>query len=223
MIETNREEILQTQVLSASVVEKTKFIFQYINQKDSVLDVGCVGQAIDKESNLWLHGLLHKKIDNLLGVDIDVSGIERLKESNFNVLHVDDLGDKTFDVIVMGDIIEHIGDIESLLLFYKKKLNPEGRILITTPNPFSFRQLLNILFFKRPFINAEHTCFLDPFTILELFDRSQLEQVDFAWIFEHEKRNTFTSKVFFKISKIMFSIRRYYAPNFGVVCKLKSS
>lgn len=217
----DKEVILKNHILGAGIVEKIRFILSQVDSSDSILDVGCVGQAINKGSNLWLHGVLNGKVKKLVGADIDSSGIGRLVAEGYNMKHVDEIGDEKFDVIVMGDIIEHVADIESFLAFYRSKIKQGGKIIITTPNPFSFRQVLNILTFKRPFINAEHTCFIDPYTMLELLDRSNMKVIDFAWILEHENRKSIVTKTFYLISKIMFSFRKYYSPNFGIVCANK--
>ena len=160
--------------------------------------------------------------NRIVGVDIDKNGIKNLSDLGFNVIHVDELKDDKFDIIVMADIIEHIGNLEDFLLFYKQKLKVGGKMIITTPNPFSIRQVFNILLFKQPFINEEHTCFLDPITIMELLERCQMELINFSWIFEHAPPKTFTSKVLHKLSELFFRIRKYYSPNFGVICQISN-
>jgi predicted TPR repeat methyltransferase len=212
-----RERFLKSKIVTAKILEKNQYIINNLEAKHTVLDVGCVGQAIDINSQLWLHKELAEKVKDLTGVDIERSGIEKLKKLGYNVLHVDELSEKNFDVIVMGDIIEHISNLEEFLLFYKKRLKKHGMIIITTPNPFSFRQILNILLFKRPFINIEHTCFLDPYTLIELSQRCGLEIIDFSWIYEHAPAKTITSGIIHSISKIFFKLRKYYSPNFGII------
>ena len=43
----------------------------------------------------------------------------------------------TFDTIAMLAVIEHVSQPEELLALMKKKLNPRGRIVLTTPHPLA--------------------------------------------------------------------------------------
>ncbi|UII23669.1 class I SAM-dependent methyltransferase [Fulvivirga ligni] len=216
---TDKEHLLNNFILQGSIENKKDFILKQFSKESSVLDVGCIGQAIDNKSNSWLHGILCQHSDNVVGVDINEEKIIEVKKAGYNIFHTTELTNAHhFDVIVMGDIIEHVSDVNIFLEFYAKHLKPGGKMVITTPNPFSFRQILNIFFFKRPFINVEHTCYLDPYVMFEVLDRSGLKISDFAWIKEHEAPKTFTSKILTGISRMMYKIRRYYAPNFGIVC-----
>jgi 2-polyprenyl-3-methyl-5-hydroxy-6-metoxy-1,4-benzoquinol methylase len=54
----------------------------------------------------------------------------------------DFITDKTFDVIEMGFVLEHVNDPEFILSYYKKYLNPNGRIFIAVPNARSLHRLI---------------------------------------------------------------------------------
>ncbi len=184
-----------------------------------VLDVGCVGQVKSYKGDEWLHGKISKVANDLVGVDIDREGVLALKKEGHNVFHLDDLSpaEWQFEVVVMGDVIEHIGDVQAFLSFYKEFLSDEGEMIITTPNPFNFRQLMSVLLFKEPSVNAEHTCWLDPITLTEVFDRSGLKIKSFLWLKEYSNPKTFTSKITHGVSRIFYAIRRFYSPNFMFV------
>ncbi len=59
-----------------------------------------------------------------------------------------DLGE-TYDVIVAGDIIEHLSNPGRFLGAVSRHLNKEGVFLVTTPNPVTFLRVLELLFKNR--------------------------------------------------------------------------
>lgn len=83
------------------------------------------------------------------------------------------LGER-FDVVFIGDVIEHINDTVKLLQFAKRHLNPGGRIIITTPNPFYIGYLYRILQKKTYIANADHVSWITPTNALEIGIRASL-------------------------------------------------
>jgi len=148
----------------------------------SVLDVGCVGQARSHDSEHWLHGQLRKVASNLIGVDINRAGREELRIRGYDVLLPQELEGRTFERIVMGDVIEHVNNPVAFLEFYAKHLTDDGRIVLTTPNAFSALELFSIATRNRIWVNAEHVCFFDPLTLAEVVERAGLEIVEFSWL-----------------------------------------
>ncbi|MBT4482408.1 MAG: class I SAM-dependent methyltransferase [Candidatus Latescibacteria bacterium] len=74
----------------------------------------------------------------VLAVDIDSKSLEYLK-NQYNVktfemnLEKDDLPSGTYDLVFIGEILEHIDNPNSLLLKAREVLAPSGYILVTTP------------------------------------------------------------------------------------------
>ena len=197
--------------------EKDKEILAYCGQK-KVLDVGCVGQERSYDNPTWLHNQIRQTSNSLIGVDIDIAGIKVLNEKGFQVIHIDELSESdTYDTIVMGDVIEHISDIASFLNFYRKYLSPEGRMVITTPNPFSFRQVLHTLLYSKPSINGEHTCHLDPITMLEVVAREEFVIQDFCWLREQKKMTSLKNRIINLVASVFIRIRKFYSQNFMIV------
>lgn len=97
--------------------KRMDFIRKYVVNKD-VLNVGCVGNA----SNEFLQEEISKIAKKVVGVDIDRFGLEKLKNLGYEVFYGDvqdinfNLG-KKFDVIVAGEIIEHL---ENAGLFFRE-------------------------------------------------------------------------------------------------------
>lgn len=52
--------------------------------------------------------------------------------------------DETFDVLLMGFVLEHVEDPELILARYRKFLKPEGRLFIAVPNAKSLNRRLGL-------------------------------------------------------------------------------
>lgn len=218
----NKTEIIKT-YLSAPISIKDDYILTNCKHK-KVLDVGCVGQNKFFTSPDWVHAKIKKVSDSLVGVDINQEPKKEFEAQGYILVTPEELQNtnELFDVIVMGDVIEHVDNLVEFLNFYKVFLKEGGELIITTPNALSIRQTLNVLLYGQPGINDEHTSILECNTMLELFKRTELEVHDFNWLHEYSKAPKLSRKVVYGISKILYSIRRYYAPYFVFkVCNQK--
>jgi 2-polyprenyl-3-methyl-5-hydroxy-6-metoxy-1,4-benzoquinol methylase len=183
----------------------------------SVLDVGCVGQARNHDSEHWLHGQLRKVASNLIGVDINRTGREELRIRGYDVLLPEELEGRTFERIVMGDVVEHVDNPVAFLEFYAKCLADEGRIVLTTPNAFSALQLFWIATRNRVWVNPEHICFFDPLTLAEVVERAGLEIVNFAWLKTVRRgRLQLKGRVLLAVGALAQRARPYLAEDFFV-------
>ena len=200
---------------NAKISIKEKEILSICKSKN-ILDVGCVGQVKHFSGESWLHGKMTKVSASVTGVDIDKKGVEEINNRGFKCLHLSELTNSNvkFDVIVMADVIEHVGNVEEFVNFYLNFLNKQGVIVITTPNPFSFRQTLSVLLFAKPSVNSEHTCWLDPITLSEVFKRLNLKINSFIWLKEYDKPKSLTSHLIHLISRLFSILRKFYCPNF---------
>ena len=52
--------------------------------------------------------------------------------------------DETFDVLIMGFVLEHVDDPDSLLARYRKFMKPDGRLFIAVPNAKSLNRRLGL-------------------------------------------------------------------------------
>jgi 2-polyprenyl-3-methyl-5-hydroxy-6-metoxy-1,4-benzoquinol methylase len=143
-----------------------------------VVDIGCVShQAKNINDEKWLHGKVVKVASECLGVDIDRPGVEAMLEQGFNVLLADVTGDLSalrahgpFDVMVAGEVIEHLGNPEALLLAAHALLKADGKLIITTPNPFApWRAFAGMR--RQVWENVDHVIMLFPSGMVELAER----------------------------------------------------
>jgi 2-polyprenyl-3-methyl-5-hydroxy-6-metoxy-1,4-benzoquinol methylase len=169
------------------VEERFEVIKKYIKNKD-VLDCGCVEHEVydDKPwwDYLWIHDKICKEAKYCLGVDVEKKELERLKKKGFNVRHANvetmDLGRK-FDVVIAGELIEHLTNPGLFLERANYHLRKNGLIIITTPNVFSSGNVLRSLLGMKVKINEQHVCYYDVQTLSQLFDRYGFKVQDIYW------------------------------------------
>ena len=153
----------------------------------TVLDVGCTGtkKRFAHPHYQPLHFSLVKVARDILGVDIDEEGIAAMKASGFNVQRADaetmNLG-RRFQLIVAGDMIEHLANPGLFLSNMHLHLEDEGELVITTPNPFSFKQGWRILKHNRVRVHPEHTFWFCPTVLHRLFEMCGFEMTHLYWI-----------------------------------------
>lgn len=149
---------------------------------ERVLDIGVVSHSasyFDRPD--WRHGRIRSSASYCVGIDILKPLVDELNRRGFDVRCVDatsetDIGER-YSVVFIGDVIEHVDNAVSLLRFAARHLLPQGRIYVTTPNPFSrkfFRQ------FRRDgvmAVNLDHVAWITPTQALELGRRSGIQLV----------------------------------------------
>lgn len=141
----------------------------------SVLDIGCVQHDPENRNDPnWLHQHLYKKADRVLGVDIDEDGIRILREDGYNVEVADaealDMDEK-FDYIVAGELIEHLENPGNFLNSAKSRLKEDGKLIISTPNPWCWPRLKRLVYSKEVHCNPEHTHYYDRRTLRLMLER----------------------------------------------------
>jgi len=169
------------------VVDKGQLLVDLCRGR-SVLDIGCVDHTMDRveaSGGEWIHGRIHEVASELVGVDILVDEVAALVARGFDVRCEDaevlDLG-RTFDVVVGGDIIEHMSNPGLFLDSVARHLGPGSIFVLTTPNPFNIDQFVTAITRNFIGVNDEHTVWLDPRVLAELVSRSPLELVDMVWV-----------------------------------------
>jgi len=151
------------------------WIAKEIKLTDHVLDLGCahhdVGRAIER--GVWLHAHLAELTDSLLGVDMLESDVDRMRGMGYRAVCADvetmDLG-QTFNVIVAGELIEHLSNPGLFLDRAREHLVGGGKLILSTPYPWSFVCFVGTLIRHLP-INEQHTAWFDPVTLKQLLNR----------------------------------------------------
>ncbi len=202
-------------ISKADTIDKFSSIVDFCQGK-RVLDVGCIGQDKSFESEAWLHGRIKKVASRLVGSDINEDGINMLNDEGYEIYTPEKLSalNEKFDLIVMGDVIEHVNDPGAFLSFYAQFLNTDGKMIICTPNAFGVRYFIQVLTYGKPGTNEEHTVFFDPMVSLELFSRIGLNPTSFYWLKEYRGGQNWKQKIILMLSNILIFFRKYFSANF---------
>lgn len=140
-----------------------------------VVDIGVVEHFVgNQEREGWLHRNLVEVARTCRGVDILDDDVAELRRRGYDV-EVHDLTvspiDGEFDLAVMGEVIEHLGAPEPFLLNVREMLRPDGRLVLTTPNPYMLHRAWKSLRGTFP-DSVDHALLLGPGNILELATRA---------------------------------------------------
>lgn len=158
-------------------IEDAEEFLQNFVRGFTVLDIGVVGHTIERSNAPnWKHNLIKNVATRAVGVDILEQPVLSLQNRGYDVRLIDATSDadieERFNRVVIGDVIEHVDNPVALLRFAARHLEPGGRIMCTTPNPFYIGNILDILRDGFFIPNAEHVSWITPTMALELAHRS---------------------------------------------------
>ena len=172
----SREEVIAEYVAGATVLD--------LGVVDSRRALEPTAQRLG-EFSTSLHEHIRRLSPRTVGVDIDAKGIEILRQRGYDVVCADvetmNLN-RRFDTIVAGKIIEHLRNPGRALDTIRKHLNPSGRLILTTCNPFYINQVWKILKYNQVQVHEEHTAWFDPQTLARLLDLSGYTIDRLCWI-----------------------------------------
>jgi 2-polyprenyl-3-methyl-5-hydroxy-6-metoxy-1,4-benzoquinol methylase len=132
-------------------VDRLKYVSNLCEEK-RVLDIGCYDEtAIDskKETNYWLHGLISKKAKMVIGIDssdlirneIKTGNNSKIIKLDLNDIDSDFVKKYPIDIIVAGELIEHIENVQTFIKNLAH-LYPSCKLILTTPNSTSLTNTL---------------------------------------------------------------------------------
>jgi SAM-dependent methyltransferase len=116
-----------------------------------VLDVGCNDGSVG--------ALLIKKDNEVFGIEASPTVAELAVKKGLKVLTADlekgfPFEDAFFDVVMAGEIIEHISDTDFLIEEVKRVLKHDGIFVLSTPNVASLGRRIMLLLGKNPYFEA---------------------------------------------------------------------
>lgn len=153
-----------------------------------VLDIGAGEHDVSFYSEeSWEHGRIARVAKRVVAAELMPELCAHYNAKGFDFRCVDatsdiDLGER-FDRVFIGDVIEHVNDPIALLRFAKRHLRADGRILVTTPNPFAprFRQHRRQRRTRYVMANLEHTRWVSISNMHEICWRAELELAALRW------------------------------------------
>lgn len=131
-----------------------------------VIDLGFVDKgrmALKRERGRWLHGDLQQAARELVGIDFDAEGVVLANELGYNAYRADCQDRESIralclepaDMVVAGELIEHLDRPGAFLDAVKLLVAPAGLLVITTPNGLSLTNFLASLV-GRELVNPDH-------------------------------------------------------------------
>lgn len=163
--------------------ERIRAVLARIEGPD-VLHVGCVGEGKEK---LLLHTTLCENLHgcDVYGVDINAEGLGELQRRGFKVAVADAENmqlDRKFDTIFAGELIEHLPNPGRFLGSCRQMLKPGGKVVLSTPNPFSVMySTMYVKNFRRAF-NAGHTLWMCPQTLEQMSRRAGYTMAEIVFV-----------------------------------------
>ena len=103
-------------------------------------DTGCADA--NTQAGAWLHAHLDRAARALVGIDVDAAGVENARAQGYDA-HVVDcrdvdavraLGLAPADVVIAGEVIEHLDDAGRFLDGLHALIADDGVLVVTTPN-----------------------------------------------------------------------------------------
>lgn len=152
-----------------------------------VLDIGCVDHDFElRDPAWWLHGILQAVASELVGLDIDRVGVEKMNAAGYRAIVADVTTDTslfeslgTFDVVVAGEVIEHVPSPQTFLAGAAQFIGTDGELIVTTPNPYApWRVRAGQR--GHTWENVDHVIYAFPSGIAEMADRCGLRLVEFG-------------------------------------------
>lgn len=167
--------------------DKGDFVVELCRER-SVLDIGCIDHTVETARGLgdrWLHGRIAAAAREAIGLDREAAAAAELTTAGYAI----EIGDaqqfqlgRTFDVIVAGDVIEHLSNVGGFLDSARSHMTTASLLVVTTPNPFNVDQALRILQGLDVGVNPQHVSWIDPIVMYQLLERHGLVVTDFSWI-----------------------------------------
>lgn len=199
---------------------RVEFISENIQDSGlKILDLGC-----------WdgTYSTKYKKTTNkVYGIESSVTAAEKAKKKGVIVEHgyfPDDkiFKDVLFDIIVAGEIIEHVFDTDNFLTKIKQKLNKKGKLIITTPNVASLPRRILLMFGINPILDYRSVGNVAGHIRYFTFDTLKflLEDNGFKILKEESDIVNFSNSGNL-YSKLLAKIHRKFGRTIMMVCELK--
>jgi SAM-dependent methyltransferase len=215
------------------LVQRLDFIRNACRAK-RVLHLGCTNYPYTEdaiEKNMLLHFELEKIATEVTGFDYDQAGLDILaRHGSTNLFQADlekleavDCTD-TFDMIVAGEMIEHLNNPGLFLNGIKRFMNADTRLVITTINAYcALRFAVYGLRGKggasEP-VHPDHVAYYSYSTLKLLLERHSFAIEEFMFYDLGEEHRPHSSRIYNLINDVAVKISPQLADGVIAVCKL---
>jgi 2-polyprenyl-3-methyl-5-hydroxy-6-metoxy-1,4-benzoquinol methylase len=163
-------------------VDRNSFLIERARGK-KVLHLGCADEhavSLKLEKHVHLHAQLESVAKELWGVDSSADALSELRQAGFGNLirgdverldEIDELRNQHFDVVIAGELIEHIFNPGLFLKTCRTLCSADTELILTTPNALCYSLTIFALL-DREAIHPDHTLMWSPTTLRHLVARS---------------------------------------------------
>jgi 2-polyprenyl-3-methyl-5-hydroxy-6-metoxy-1,4-benzoquinol methylase len=176
------------------LVQRVDYLKELCKGK-KVLHLGCADYPYTRkviENNMLLHSELERISREIYGFDFDQPGIDILQEHGIKNLFRVDLEkldevplDEKFEVIIAGEMIEHLSNPGLFLRGIKRFMNRDSNLVITTINAYGGMRMwtygLRGKGGAHEPVHPDHVAYYSYSTLKVLVEREQLKVKKFAF------------------------------------------
>jgi SAM-dependent methyltransferase len=167
-----------------------------------VIDLGFVDEgrmALRRQDGTWLHDRLGAVAREIVGIDLNTDGVEEARGLGIEAYAADCTDPEALrslrlapaDLVIAGELIEHIDVPGAFLDAVKVLLADGGRLVLTTPNGLSLTNFLAGLL-HRELVNIDHVAWYSRQTLQTLLERHgwRLDEVTYYFFPKPEVAET---------------------------------
>lgn len=218
--------------MDIGLVNRDEFLLDYCRGKD-VVHLGCCGSPYCQERYLkgnLFHTKLMETARETIGIDIDEQSINFLKNVGIDNLIVDDvenlnniLIDKNYNIILAGEIIEHLENPGLFLKAFNKLADKNTELIITTINTPTLKSFIRALG-KKEMVHHDHVCYYSIRTLSQLLNRFNIVITKYYYYNAPPvSESGITMGIFNKISKIFCSFFPMLGDGLIAICKFENN
>lgn len=216
------------------IVQRVEFIKNACRDQ-TVLHLGCTNYPYTSEAienDMLLHPQLGRVSREIYGFDFDQRGIQLLEQAGAKNLYradLENLGEveleKTFDVIIAGEMIEHLNNPGLFLHGIKRFMNPATWLIITTVNAYCgmrfFQYGLRGRGGRAEPVHPDHVAYYSYQTLSLLLERAELEMAEFYFYDIGKEHRRFNPWYYNLINDVCVAFSRQLSDGIIAVSRLK--
>ncbi|MBV9241227.1 MAG: class I SAM-dependent methyltransferase [Acidobacteria bacterium] len=215
-------------------VQRVDLIRQMCTGK-RVLHLGCTNYPYTEDAireGMLLHFDLEKIASHIDGIDADREGIEILEKHGSQNLHLGNLEsleecslNGTYDVIVAGEVIEHVNNPGLFLTGIRRFMNADTQLIVTTVNAYC-----GMRFFyygargrrgEAEPVHPDHVAYYSYSTLKLLLERHQFEIQNFYFYDVGHEHSKFVRWFLKLTNRICVMFAPQWSDGVIAVCKLR--
>ena len=219
--------------MSIPVVQRIEWMKNLAKEK-TVLHLGCTNFPYTRESiekEMLFHFALRDSAKELYGFDFDQEGIDILAGYGCGNLFRADLErledvelDRKFDMIIAGEMIEHLNNPGKFLEGIQRFMNSDSRLIITTVNAYcAMRFVIYALLGKggtnEP-VHPDHVAYYSYSTLKVLIERHGLTVDEFLFYDLGKEHRPHNRRLFNFVNDVAVRFSPQLADGLIAVCKL---